>query len=182
MQATMKPQYLFKFWILGGGRRLLASLGLGLALVAGMAPVQAQVSATVSGQIAPGVYGRVDIGNGPPPALWYAQPMVISPQPLYVQRAPIYMYVPPGHAKNWAKHCARYAACGQPVYFVKEPPRRVDYRRGDRDGYDRHYRYDRRGEWRDHHRDDDRGGRGNGRGNGRGESRGHDRGHGRSDR
>jgi hypothetical protein len=32
----------------------------------------------------------------------------------------VYLYVPPGHQKNWAKHCARYAACGQPVYFVQE--------------------------------------------------------------
>ena len=33
---------------------------------------------------------------------------------------PVYLYVPPGHQKNWAKHCAHYNACGQPVYFVKE--------------------------------------------------------------
>jgi hypothetical protein len=33
---------------------------------------------------------------------------------------PVYLYVPPGHQKNWAKHCSRYDACGRPVYFVKE--------------------------------------------------------------
>ena len=31
---------------------------------------------------------------------------------------PIYLHVPPGHAKNWRKHCHKYNACGQPVYFV----------------------------------------------------------------
>jgi hypothetical protein len=29
------------------------------------------------------------------------------------------MHVPPGHARNWRKHCSRYQACGVPVYFVK---------------------------------------------------------------
>jgi hypothetical protein len=29
------------------------------------------------------------------------------------------MHVPPGHAKNWSKHCSRYNACAYPVYFVK---------------------------------------------------------------
>jgi hypothetical protein len=28
--------------------------------------------------------------------------------------------VPPGHAKDWAKHCGKYNACGERVYFVKE--------------------------------------------------------------
>ena len=39
------------------------------------------------------------------------------------------MYVPPGHAKNWAKHCGRYNACGQPVYFVQERWVHDEYRR-----------------------------------------------------
>ena len=56
----------------------------------------------------PGVYGRIDIGNAPPP------------QAVLVKRRPIYLYVPPGHQKNWAKHCQHYDACGQPVYFVQE--------------------------------------------------------------
>jgi hypothetical protein len=28
--------------------------------------------------------------------------------------------VPPGHAKHWNKHCRKYNACGQPVYFVQD--------------------------------------------------------------
>ena len=50
----------------------------------------------------PGVYGRVDIGRFP-------QPQVIVPQPVLVGRPvvvaqpvqPVYMWVPPGHRKNW---------------------------------------------------------------------------------
>lgn len=77
------------------------------------------VSTTIEGALAPGVYGRIDIGNAPPPPLIYAQPVVIYRTPVVVQQQPLYLHVPPGHAKNWSKHCARYNACGQPVYFVR---------------------------------------------------------------
>jgi len=73
------------------------------------------VSVTV-GQ--PGYYGRIDIGNFPQPQLIYRQPVVIEPVPVGVVRQPIYLHVPPGHAKDWRKHCRQYNACGQPVYFV----------------------------------------------------------------
>jgi hypothetical protein len=76
------------------------------------------VGVSISGQIQPGVYGRVDIGNTPPP-LVYQQPVIIVPQPQRVQVAPLYLHVPPGHAKNWGKHCHKYNACNQPVYFVR---------------------------------------------------------------
>lgn len=75
------------------------------------------VSVTV-GQ--PGFYGRIDIGNFPQPQLIYPQPIVIQPVPAGVMRQPIYLRVPPGHAKNWRKHCGTYNACGQPVYFVHD--------------------------------------------------------------
>ena len=68
----------------------------------------------------PGVYGRIDIGNYPRPAVVYGQPIIIAPRPVVVRPQPVYLYVPPGHQKNWAKHCSRYGACGQPVYFVQE--------------------------------------------------------------
>ena len=63
-------------------------------------------------------YGRIDIGSLPPPRLVYAEPIVI--QRVAVARQPIYLHVPPGHAKNWRKHCGKYNACSQPVYFVQE--------------------------------------------------------------
>src|SRR5574337_462800 len=108
------------FSVASHGRRLLAGLGLAAAVVTGPAHAQAYVNATV----------------GAPPAV-------------YVPRAPIYMYVPPGHAKHWAKHCARYAACGQPVYFLKEPPRRPDHFQGHRDRHEVRRHDDRREHWRD---------------------------------
>ena len=37
-----------------------------------------------------------------------------------VSHEPVYLWVPPGHQKNWRKHCARYQACGMPVYFVQD--------------------------------------------------------------
>lgn len=76
------------------------------------------VGVSVSGQVAPGVYGRVDIGNAPPPVL-YTQPVIITRPVRPVAVAPVYMHVPPGHAKNWGKHCHKYNACGVPVYFVR---------------------------------------------------------------
>jgi hypothetical protein len=68
----------------------------------------------------PGFYGRIDIGDYP-----YPRPIVIYPQPriverVYVEREPIYLRVPPGHAKNWGKHCYKYNACGERVYFVQD--------------------------------------------------------------
>lgn len=68
----------------------------------------------------PGFYGRIDIGNFPSPLLVYPEPVIIQPVPVGVVRQPIYLHVPPGHAKDWRKHCRKYNACGQTVYFVKE--------------------------------------------------------------
>ena len=68
----------------------------------------------------PGVYGRIDIGNMAPPPVVYAHPVLIAPAPVVVHQRPVYLYVPPGHQKNWRKHCAAYGACAQPVYFVRE--------------------------------------------------------------
>ena len=48
----------------------------------------------------------------------YAQPVIIA-RPPGPPPGPVYLHVPPGHAKNWSKHCQRYNACGRPVYFVK---------------------------------------------------------------
>lgn len=77
----------------------------------------------------PGVYGRVDIGRLPQPTLVMPQPVIIAPRPVAVAPQPVYMWVPPGHRKNWGKHCGRYDACGVPVYFVSD------------DWYDHNVRY-----------------------------------------
>ena len=90
-------------------------------LVPASSILHAQVKVIAQGEIAPGVYGRVEIGSAPPPPVVYEQPRIIvqpkTPPATPVQ--PIYLHVPPGHAKNWKKHCKKYDACGQPVYFVK---------------------------------------------------------------
>ncbi len=67
-----------------------------------------------------GYYGSIDLGNLSRPPVIYQQPMVIQQMPQYQNAAPMYMRVPPGHAKKWSKHCARYDACGRPVYFVQD--------------------------------------------------------------
>jgi hypothetical protein len=93
-------------------------LALGIALAGAQAQAaDVNVSVTV-GQ--PGFYGRIDIGAFPPPVLVYPEPVVVQPVPVGVVRTPIYLHVPPGHAKNWRKHCRKYDACGYPVYFVQE--------------------------------------------------------------
>ena len=151
-----------------------------LLAAAGTAYAQTYINATVGGELAPGVYGRVNIGNAPPPPLIYAEPVIIHRPAVVVPRAPIYLYVPPGHAKNWGKHCARYNACNQPVYFVQEPPPRKgpkhhhparDDRRWD-DDHHRHGGKHDRDQGRGHGRGDDRGERAE-RGEGRGKGHGH---------
>ena len=140
---------------------MLASL-VALSFLWGSAAVQAApliVNATVEGALAPGVYGRIDIGAAPPPPLIYAQPIVIYPSPVVVQQPPLYLHVPPGHAKKWSKHCAKYNACGQPVYFVNV--------KGDDD-------YERRGgkDWGE----DKHEGKGHGKGHGKGDDDSHGKG------
>jgi hypothetical protein len=71
----------------------------------------------LAGQVAPGVYGQVQLGSGPPPLVVYSQPVLIEPRPSPLP--PIYLHVPPGHAKDWRKHCHEYHACNRPVYFVR---------------------------------------------------------------
>ncbi len=68
----------------------------------------------------PGFYGRIDLLNAPPPQLIYVQPIIVNPAPVNVAPQPLYLRVPPGHEKKWSKHCRKYNACGQPVYFVQE--------------------------------------------------------------
>ena len=123
-------------------KRLTQQAALGLALIvlvaAAAMSAQAQTNVGVSvGINQPGVYGRIDIGNLPPPPVILPQPVIIAPARIVAAQpaAPLYLYVPPGHQKHWAKHCARYDACGQPVYFVQERWVRERYEREhDHDG------------------------------------------------
>ena len=160
----------------------MKTLVLAAVLLSAATAAVAQVGVSVTvGQ--PGFYGRLDIGDYPAPQLIYAQPVIVQ-RPQYYSARPIYLRVPPGHAKNWSKHCRRYNACNQEVYFVQDSwynnqyaPRyrqqhgdhgRPDYRDHDRDrGHD-----DKHDDKRDKHegkrdKHDDNPGRGHGNGNGR---------------
>lgn len=120
----------------------------------------------LSGEVAPGVYGQVQLGNNRPPPLVYAQPMLIEPQA--APPPPVYLHVPPGHAKNWRKHCREYNACNRPVYFIRseeyEPAYQHrhehdhDHDHDRRDGDNEHARahddHDHGHDDRDHGRDD----------------------------
>ena len=110
----------------------------------------------------PGFYGRIDIGDYPQPQVIYRQPVIVERVPM--ERPPVYLRVPPGHAKDWRKHCSKYNACGERVFFVQDEwyereyvPRYQEKHRG-RGGDDRH----------DGGRNDDRGNqKKNGKGHGR---------------
>lgn len=128
----------------------------------------------------PGYYGTIQLGDFGRPPVIYREPIIIERQVRYV-REPMYLRVPPGHAKKWRKHCRSYNACGRPVYFVQDSwynnTYAPHYRRthgGHRDG-------------RDYRRDDDRGhgkdykhkGRDRDDDHGKGHGKGHGRGHGK---
>jgi hypothetical protein len=105
----------------------------------------------LSGEVAPGVYGQVQLGSERPPPLVYAEPMLVVPQ--RVPPPPVYLHVPPGHAKNWRKHCQEYNACNRPVYFVRSQEYEPGYVRRDADrdhGHDHDHDHD-------HDRDHDHG-------------------------
>lgn len=112
----------------------------------------------------PGFFGQIDVGGYPPPRIIYREPRVI--QRVAVKRPPIYLNVPPGHAKNWRKHCGKYNACGERVYFVQNSwyDRQYvpQYQKRHRDRRDDHHD-DHRGKKNDRHDKD----RGNDRGQGR---------------
>lgn len=97
-------------------KRFLIAAALAVA-VTPASVIAADVGVSVSiGQ--PGFYGQIDIGDYPPPQVIYRQPRVI--ERVSMDRPPIYLRVPPGHAKHWSKNCHKYNACGERVYFVQD--------------------------------------------------------------
>ena len=110
----------------------------------------------LSGQIAPGVYGQVQLGNEPPPPVLYAQPVTIEPVPYAVAPPPVYLHIPPEHARNWRQHCREYHACNRPVYFVRSAEYEPGYERRARDHGRDHDRDDEHDRGHGHHDDGDR--------------------------
>ena len=148
---------------LHGSKRFLISA---IFLVISGSAWSADVGVSVSiGQ--PGFYGQIDIGDYPypPPRVIYQTPMIVHRQ--VVPYEPIYLRVPPGHARNWARFCDRYDACDRPAYFIRDDwyhdeyaPVYREHHGGDRG--DRGWRGDR------DDRDEDRGRGSHGGGHGRG--------------
>jgi hypothetical protein len=102
-------------------RLLVVVAGASAAMAAGAQGFDEYLNVTEGGVLRPGVYGRIEPLRGKA-----AAPPVISPQPVVaragidrVQGKPLYLYVPPGHVRNWLQHCARWSACDQPVLFVR---------------------------------------------------------------
>lgn len=77
------------------------------------------INVVLEGEIKPGVYGRVELNKNSHPALVYADPHIVVVDEHHHHKDPVYLHVPPGHAKDWAKHCHKYNACSRSVYFVK---------------------------------------------------------------
>ena len=142
-------------------------------LIAGIGVSRAgdlDINVILSGQIVPGVYGQVQLGSGEPPPVVYAQPVLIEPQ--YAPPPPIYLHVPPGHARNWRKHCHEYDACNRPVYFVRSQEYDPEYQRHYQD-HEREREIERQ-RWEKRERDHGRGRRHDGDEDGHGRE-GHDK-------
>ena len=145
-------------------KRLLVATMLAVMTLPAIA---ADVGVSISiGQ--PGFYGRIDLGDFPPPRVIYRQPVIV--ERITVERPPIYLRVPPGHAKKWGKHCRKYDACGERVYFVRDDWYNREYVPRYREHHE--YRDDRRDgrseERREERGDHDRRDHGEGRGHGKG--------------
>lgn len=143
-------------------KKIIASLLLSLSALPGL-PAMADdlgINVILEGEVAPGVYGRVELGNDSRPDIYYREPMIIVSDSKYARSRPVYLHVPPGHAKNWGKHCSKYRACDRPVYFVRSAE------------YDEHYADD-HGHDEHKHEKNDRPGKGKGQGNGKGKGNNH---------
>ncbi len=163
-------------------KSLIIAASIFAAAIGAAAPASAQVSISI-GQ--PNFYGHIDIGGYAPPPLYYARPIVVERQVRYVSE-PIYLRVPEGHRKHWNKHCRKYDACDQQVFFVQDGWYNNTYAPRYRQ---QHYREQERPVvvrevYRDDRRDDDRyedhgkhgkHGKDHGNGNGNGHGKGHDK-------
>jgi len=106
------------------------------------------INVILSGEVRPGVYGQVQLANAPRPAVVYERPRVVYVDKRYIHEEPIYLHVPPGHAKHWSKYCGQYHACEHHVYFVRSEEYSPEYRRHERERYEREHH----GHWHDDHR------------------------------
>jgi hypothetical protein len=137
----------------------LLSLAATAALLAAGPAAAADIGVSIN-FAQPGVYGRVDIGRFPAPALVAPAP-VVAPMPVVVgaprvivepHPEPVYLWVPPEHRAHWARYCGQYHACGRPVYFVKDewyhekvhhiPPGQLKHMEHAEERHDEHHDHD----------------------------------------
>ena len=141
----------------------MKTLIIATAMFAAAVPAMAQTNVSINiGQ--PGFYGRIELGGYAPPPVYYTQPVIVERQVRYVGQ-PVYLRVPEGHRKHWNKHCRRYNACGQQVFFVQDGWYNNTYAPRYRDGH----RHDHRGDDRGRIDGDDD------RGKDKGHGKGHDK-------
>lgn len=95
------------------------------------------VNVIVAGELRPGLYGQVELGNAPRPRMVYDYPVMVREERVYRYAEPVYLHVPPAYISNWSHHCGYYHACGRRVYFVRSVEYDDYYR-----GHDHHHHYD----------------------------------------
>ncbi len=135
-------------------QKILINISVLASLLTGISLAHAGdigVNVVLEGEVAPGVYGRVELGKDSHPDLVYREPRVVVVEEKYRRYKPVYLHVPPGHAKHWDKHCHQYNACHRKVYFVKSAEYSPDYRHDDHD----------------HDHEKNKGNKGHGKGNGK---------------
>ncbi len=122
--------------------RLISIAALFLTAAGAAQAGDLHIHVMLSGEVAPGVYGQVQIVNERPANLVYTQPLLIEPQAILPP--PVYLHVPPGHATHWRRHCREYNACDRPVYFVRSDEYEPGYGRRDDREHDAGQREDHR--------------------------------------
>lgn len=96
----------------------MKKLIIAAAMCAAAVPAMAQIGVTINiGD--PGFYGPIQLIDAPRPRVYVTQPIIVE-RTVHYRSEPVYLRVPPGHRKNWRKHCYRYDACGQRVLFVRD--------------------------------------------------------------
>ena len=102
----------------------------------------------------------------PEPAALKAVPVVPDPKTSSLDEVvvaePLYLHVPPEHARAWRLHCREYHACNRQVYFVKSREYEPEYIRARehereearREEHYRHVEHERHEERREERRED----------------------------
>ena len=157
-------------WIIRIAAGATTSLALQTMALAGDVSVSVNLNT-------PGIYGQLTIGGDvPTPELIMPRPVIAVPSREIVETPPpaLYLHVPPGHERHWARHCHEYNACGRPVYFVSDrwyhdvyTPRREihehereEHFRQEMREHEEHdremHRQEERDHWREEHHEHDR--------------------------